>query len=133
MVSVKSGYDPEEHFALGRALAPLREDGVLLIGSDLTYHNMRGMNQDSSTAGARAFTQYLDDAITLPDMRAREQRLLQWEHAPFARLAHPREDHLVPLFTVAGAAGDDKGLVLFSEDVLKVPMTSYVFGEIKAD
>ena len=130
MLSVKSDYDPAQHFALGRALAPLRDEGVLIVGSGLTYHNMRGFNRDASTADAEIFTHYLSEAVALDDLRMREQRLLDWERAPRARIAHPREDHLMPLLVAAGAAGSDQGRVLFAETVMKIPMTSYVFGEI---
>ncbi len=133
MVSVKSNYDPAEHLALGHALQPLREEGVLIVGSGLTYHNMSGFGRDDSAPVAKAFTQYLDEAITGADARAREEMLLRWTSGPSARLAHPREDHLMPLLTAAGAAGDDKGRVLISETVMKIPMTSYVFGDVRID
>jgi aromatic ring-opening dioxygenase catalytic subunit (LigB family) len=130
MVSIHSGYDPRDHLALGRALAPLRDDGVLIVGSGLTYHNMRGFNRDSSTEDAEAFTRYLNEAISLEDAHQRDDRLIHWESAPRARSAHPREDHLMPLLVAAGAAGGDAGQVLFSEQVMKIPMTSYGFGEL---
>ena len=130
MLSVKSDYDPKEHLALGRALAPLRDEGVLIVGTGLNYHNMRGFNRDSSTADAEVFTQYLSEAVALEDARERDERLLHWHLAPRARIAHPREDHLMPLLVAAGAAGGDKGRVLFAESIMKIPMTSYVFGEI---
>jgi len=130
MVSIKSSYDPAEHLALGQALAPLRDEGVLIVGSGLTYHNMQGFGRDSSTPDAEAFTRYLNEAIALKDTRARDEKLFHWENAPRARVAHPREDHLLPLLASAGAAGSDPGRVLFAENVLKIPMTSYAFGEI---
>jgi aromatic ring-opening dioxygenase catalytic subunit (LigB family) len=130
MLSVRSDYDARVHLAVGRALAPLRDEGVLIVGSGLTYHNMRGFDRDSSTADAAVFTQYLSETVALEDGRARDERLLHWERAPRARIAHPREDHLMPLLVAAGAAGGDKGRVLFAEHVLKIPMTSYVFGEL---
>ena len=130
MVSIKTGYDPEQHLALGRAIAPLRDDGVLVIGSGLTYHNMRGFNQDRATGDAETFTRYLDDAVALGEPSLRDAQLRDWAQAPRARLAHPREDHLMPLLVAAGAAGRDTGRVLFAETVMKVPMTSYVFGDL---
>jgi len=132
MISIKSGYDPGEHVALGRALAPLRDQGVLIVGSGLTYHNMRGFNQERSTPDAEAFTRYLNDAIALEDVHERDEKLLHWESAPRARSAHPREDHLMPLLVAAGAADSDVGEVLFSEYVMNIPMTSYAFGQISA-
>jgi aromatic ring-opening dioxygenase catalytic subunit (LigB family) len=133
MISIKSGYDPKEHLALGRALAPLRDRGALIVGSGLTYHNMRGFNQDRSTADAIAFTRYLNEAIALEDVQERDERLLHWESAPRARSAHPQEDHLMPLLVAAGAAGGDVGRVLFTEQVMKIPMTSYGFGKIAGE
>jgi aromatic ring-opening dioxygenase catalytic subunit (LigB family) len=130
MVSIKASYDPAEHLALGQALAPLRDEGVLIIGSGLTYHNMQGFGRDSSTPDAESFTHYLNEAIALKDTRVRDEKLLHWESAPRARLAHPREDHLLPLLASAGAAENDPGRVLFAESVMKIPMTSYAFGEI---
>lgn len=132
MISVKSSYDPAQHLALGRALTPLRDEGVLILGSGLTYHNMRGFGRDSSTADAEAFTNYLNDALALKDAGERDEKLLHWRSAPGAQLAHPREDHLLPLLVSAGAAGSDPGRVLFSESVMKIPMTSYVFGDIRS-
>jgi aromatic ring-opening dioxygenase catalytic subunit (LigB family) len=130
MLSIKSNYNAAEHLALGRALAPLRDEQVLIVGSGLTYHNMQGFGRDSSTAVAQSFTNYLNDAITLSDGKERDQRLLHWESAPQARLAHPHEDHLLPLLAAAGAAGSDSGQVLFDENIMKIPMTSYAFGNI---
>jgi aromatic ring-opening dioxygenase catalytic subunit (LigB family) len=133
MVSMKSSYDPAEHLAMGRALAPLRDEGVLIIGSGLTYHNMRGFGLDSSTRVAEVFAHYLEEAIAQQDVAVRDEKLLRWEAAPSARQAHPREDHLMPLLVAAGAAGSDPGRVLFTERVMEIPMTSYVFGEINLD
>jgi len=131
MLSVRSNYDPREHLALGRALAPLRDEGVLIVGSGLTYHNMRGFNRNSSTADAEVFTRYLSEAVALENAGARDEALLHWERAPRSRIAHPREDHLMPLLVAAGAADGDQGSILFAENVMKIPMTSYVFGEIR--
>lgn len=132
MLSMKSNYDPAEHLRLGQALAPLRDEGVLIVGSGLTYHNMRGFGRDESTPVAEAFERWLNGAISQPDARVRDAMLLDWEKGPGARQAHPREDHLLPLMVVAGAAGADPGRALFIEHVMKVPMASYEFGAVKA-
>lgn len=128
MLSMKSDYDPAEHLRVGRALAPLRDEGVLIVGSGLTYHNMRGFGRDASTPVAAAFEAWLNGAISQPDPRLRDAMLLDWESGPGARQAHPREDHLIPLMVVAGAAGEDTGRALFVDHVMKVPMASYEFG-----
>ncbi len=127
MLSLKKSYDPREHIRIGAALAPLRDEGVLIIGSGLTYHNMRGFGRDESTSVADAFERFLGHAITQePDER--NALLAQWERAPHARAAHPREDHLLPLMVVAGAAGADRGHTVFRDHAMKVPMASYEFG-----
>ena len=128
MLSLKAGYDPGEHIRVGQVLAPLRDEGVLILGSGLTYHNMRGFGRDESTAVADAFEDYLHAAVTAPNAHVRNDMLEHWQMAPGARLAHPQEDHLLPLMVVAGAAGDDIGHRLFVDHVMKVAMASYEFG-----
>jgi aromatic ring-opening dioxygenase catalytic subunit (LigB family) len=128
LLSMKSGYDAAEHIRVGQMLAPLRDEGVLILGSGLTYHNMRGFGNPASTPVARAFEHYLNDAVTQPDAAVRNKMLVDWESAPKARLAHPQEDHLIPLMVVAGAAGADRGERIFVDHVMAVDMASYQFG-----
>lgn len=128
LVSMKSTYDPFEHIRLGEALAPLRDEGVLIIGSGLTYHNMRGFGRHESYKPSVKFEQYLNAAIADHDPQRRNRALLNWEQAPFARLVHPREDHLIPLMVVAGAAGKDTGQRIFIDTAFEVVMASYRFG-----
>jgi len=128
LLSMKSGYDAAEHLRVGQMLAPLREEGVLIVGSGLTYHNMRGFGNPASTPVASAFENYLNDAVTQPDAAVRNRMLVDWQSAPYARQAHPREDHLIPLMVVAGAAGADRGARIFVDHVMSVAMASYRFG-----
>ena len=128
LLSLKSSYDPTEHLAVGRALEALRDEGILIIGSGLTYHNMRGFRQPGSMPVSEAFEGYLNDAIADPDPRSRNGKLERWETGPSARAAHPREDHLLPLMVVAGAAGHDVGRRVFVDHVMGVAMASYRFG-----
>lgn len=128
MLSLKSSYDAGEHIMAGQALASLREEGVLIIGSGLTYHNMRGFRHAESTPIAQAFETYLSKAIGQADANRRNEMLVNWQSAPGARQSHPREDHLLPLMVVAGAAGDDNGRTVFIDHVMEVPMATYAFG-----
>jgi aromatic ring-opening dioxygenase catalytic subunit (LigB family) len=128
MLSMKSSYDPEEHIRVGQALSSLRDEGVLIMGSGMTYHNMRGMGRDESTPIAEVFQSYLNSAIEQPDWRTRNDMLTHWEDAAGARLVHPQEDHLIPLMVVAGAAAEDSGRIAFVDHAFKVPMASYEFG-----
>ncbi len=126
-LSLKSNYDPQEHIRLGEALRPLRDEGVLIIGSGLSYHNMRGFGSSSADAVSKQFGAWLEQTVRLKDPKQRENNLLQWEKAPAARQAHPREDHLLPLMVVAGAAGVDPGQLDFVDHVMGVDMASYRF------
>jgi aromatic ring-opening dioxygenase catalytic subunit (LigB family) len=105
--------DPDTHLALGRALAPLRDESVLILGSGMSYHNVSRLMRRQGRIESEAFDAWLRDAATsAPDQRS--ERLADWQVAPYARIAHPREDHLLPLMVIAGAAGDDRGEVAFS-------------------
>jgi aromatic ring-opening dioxygenase catalytic subunit (LigB family) len=128
LLSMKSGYNAAEHIRVGQVLAPLREEGILILGSGLTYHNMRGFGNPASTPVAKAFENYLNEAITQTDEAVRDKMLVDWAHAPSARQAHPREDHLIPLMVVAGAAGADSGERIFLDHAMAVDMASYQFG-----
>ena len=127
-VSLKRSLSPAEHWALGNALAPLRDEGVFIVGSGFSYHSMGGFNCDGGRKHAEAFTTWLDQAVLAPASE-RQQMLLQWEEAPSARACHPREEHLLPLMVAVGAAaGDTKTSILFAGNVLGVPSRSYLFG-----
>lgn len=103
-LSLLHGLAPAAHLALGRALAPLRQEGVLIVGSGLSYHNLRAFHAAGRAASA-AFDAWLQQTMALGGA-AREAALLDWEAAPAARAAHPREEHLLPLMVAVGAAGD---------------------------
>lgn len=127
-MSIKRNYDPLDHIKLGEALKPLRDEGVLIIGSGLSYHNMRGFGSVQALAVSQLFGRWLGETIAIPDQAERDKALLVWEQAPAARQAHPREDHLIPLMAVSGAAGRDLGRTVFIDHVFGVDMASYQFG-----
>jgi aromatic ring-opening dioxygenase catalytic subunit (LigB family) len=126
-LSLRAGLDPAEHLALGRALAPLRDEGVLIVGSGMSYHNMRGFMQPGSLAHSERFDGWL--AKTVSDTpAARNAALAAWTQAPSAREVHPREEHLLPLMVTAGAAGDDLGKQVFRDQVMGVAVSAVQFG-----
>lgn len=127
-LSLKVNLDPAEHFKVGKLLAPLREEGVLIIGSGLSYHNLRAFFHGGGPT-SEMFEAWLTGAV-MSEPLARKEHLLHWTEAPGARLAHPREDHLMPLMVVAGAAGKDEGKRIFLDNAFGVAMASYLFGEI---
>ncbi len=102
--------DPAELFELGRALAPLRDEGVLILGSGFSTHNLSEMNLGAPDTGeppswSSEFDDWLDRTLTAGDIDA----LIDFqEKAPAASLAHPRTEHFAPLFVALGAAIDDE-------------------------
>lgn len=117
-LSLKRGLDPEEHLRAGRALSALRSEGVFIVGSGMSYHNMGAFfgRVATITADSRAFQDWIVSTVTAaPAERAR--RLADWLSAPAARACHPREEHLLPLMVVAGAAEGATGQVPY-EDLL---------------
>lgn len=128
-LSLKSGLSPEEHLALGRALAPLRREGVLIVGSGMSFHNMRRFRFDDSVLDQDSvrFDEWLSETVGMP-ADIREQRLIEWAAAPGGRASHPREEHLLPLHVVAGAAGDDNGQQVFQDRVIGSIQSAFLFG-----
>jgi aromatic ring-opening dioxygenase catalytic subunit (LigB family) len=128
-LSLKSGYDPAAHLAAGRALAPLRDEGVLVVGSGLSYHNLHERGPSRGPA-SREFEAWLTTALVDAPMEERSELLLDWEKAPSARASHPEEDHLIPLLVAVGAAERDHGVRTYHEDefVGALSVSSYRFG-----
>lgn len=103
-LSVQPGMDTAHHVALGRAIAPLREEGVLIIGSGHMTHNLRDYMMSWRGVHSDAYAQAFRDWIAERLETGREAELLQWETlAPHARRAHPTPEHFLPLFVAFGA------------------------------
>lgn len=127
-LSIYQHLDPATHYALGKALAALRDQGVLIIGSGFSYHNMRGYNTQAAIETSAKFDDWLTKSVTLTDDAEREKQLTHWENAPEARSCHPRSEHLVPLFVAAGAAHDAQAKCDFKGQVLGVTTSCFRFG-----
>jgi aromatic ring-opening dioxygenase catalytic subunit (LigB family) len=127
-VSLRKGYSPAEHFALGRALAPLRDEGVLILGSGLSYHNLRLFGPQAKVP-SEAFDAWLGEVLERGP-EARTAALLDWESAPYARVCHAEEDHLVPLFAALGAAEGERSRRIYHDVGLMggVTASSWQFG-----
>lgn len=130
-LSLKRGLDPAEHLAMGRALAPLRDEGVLVIGSGLSYHNLRAFGPAGRDASA-AFDAWLQRVLAT-DPVTRVAALTDWEQAPAARAAHPREEHLLPLMAAVGAAENDAATRVYYETDFSggITVSSFMFGRDK--
>jgi len=124
-LSLDQGLDAARHLAMGRALAPLRDEGVLLIGAGMSFHNLRALGDPRALAPSEAFDDWLSQAAALPG-DARAVALADWAHAPAARICHPREEHLLPLMVASGAA-EGPGTRIFHEIVLQVAISGFRF------
>lgn len=129
-LSLNRSLDAATHLRIGRALAPLRAEEVLIVGSGMSYHNLRDFYADDSRVRqvARDFDDWLNEAVTEPDPAERERKLAAWHQAPGARQAHPRPEHLIPLMVAAGAAGEDPGKRTYNAPLLGKPISGFQFG-----
>jgi aromatic ring-opening dioxygenase catalytic subunit (LigB family) len=126
-VSLVEGLDPAQHIAMGRALAPLRRDNVLIVGSGMSFHNLRALFSGGPLDRAGAFDRWLNDAVT-GDPAQRDARLAAWASAPEARFAHPREEHLLPLMVAAGAAEGELATRVYNESIMGAVTSGFRFG-----
>jgi aromatic ring-opening dioxygenase catalytic subunit (LigB family) len=130
-LSLKRGLNPDEHLAIGRALAPLRDEDVFIIASGMTFHNLRAFWNPQANAVSETFDVWLRAAMS-QDRVERDAMLAHWADAPAARLAHPREEHLLPLMVAAGAAGSDRATLAFNGTMVGHRLSAYHFGTATA-
>ena len=124
-MSVDTNLDPKLHIAAGRALASLRDHGVVIIGSGMSFHNLKAFGDRRSTRPSQEFDDWLTSTLVQPG-EVRNKRLGDWAEAPGARAAHPRSEHLIPLMVAAGTS-DLPGKKIFGELVLEAAVSGYCF------
>jgi aromatic ring-opening dioxygenase catalytic subunit (LigB family) len=112
-LSLAASLDPALHLAAGQALSVLRDEGVLILGSGMSFHNLRAYLRPDTVERSHTFDAWLTKAVESPAAE-RNALLAEWRKAPFAAYAHPREEHLIPLMVAAGAGGDAKGTRVFT-------------------
>ena len=129
-LSIQSGKGARHHFEVGQALAPLRDQGVLILGSGNVTHSLRDMDRSGAEAPgdsfAKTFTDWLADAIAA----WRIEDVIDYRRlAPDAARHHPSEDHFLPLLSVLGAAGSDatRARVHASFSYRSLGMDAYAF------
>ena len=125
-MSVDLGLSPAQHLAAGKALTPLRDEGVLIIASGMSFHNMRGYGNPAFTEASVQFDAWLSDTLAQTGHN-RAEALEAWETAPAARLCHPEAEHLLPLMVAVGAADASPGEHIYQERVLEVEISGYRF------
>jgi aromatic ring-opening dioxygenase catalytic subunit (LigB family) len=126
-LALRFDLDPADHIRVGELIAPLRDEGVVIIGSGFSFHNFRSVTAAASSA---VFDGWLEDTLVGASPEERLDRLIHWNDAPAARAAHSREDHLLPLMVAVGAAGDDVGIRVYHQPDFMGAITasSYRFG-----
>jgi len=127
-LSLKRNLDATTHIRAGEALQSLREKGILIVGSGMSYHNMQGFFSGNQKSISDRFDEWLTEVTELENPQKRNSALGQWDRAPMARLVHPREEHLIPHMVASGAAGDDRGKKVFSDTVMGVTISAFRFG-----
>ena len=124
-MSVERGLDPKLHTEAGRALARLRDEGVMVVGSGMSFHNLKAFGSKPSTRPSQDFDAWLTATLMLPsDVRA--DRLAAWSDAPGAKVAHVTAEHLIPLMVAAGAS-DAPGQKIYGEIVLEAAVSGFRF------
>ena len=128
-LSVQSGLDAAHHVAMGRALAPLRGEGVLVLGSGGIVHNLRELDWHGGGGAvmpwARAFNDWIADRVADRD----EAALVGWrERAPDPRRAHPTTEHFMPFFVALGGGGFPARRMDLGFDLGSLGMDGYAFG-----
>ncbi|KAI4387211.1 hypothetical protein MLD38_005060 [Melastoma candidum] len=103
-LSIQTHRDGTYHYNLGRALAPLKDDGILIVGAGGTTHSHRDISRgDSVPTWARDFDSWVKDAL----LEGTYEDINHYEKAPGAKLAHPTPEHFYPLHVALGAAGEN--------------------------
>lgn len=129
-LSVQPDQTPAYHIALGRKLAPLREEGVLIMGSGSAIHNLRALVRDGESSEPEPWAQAFDDWLSDTVEKGDEAELADYRaRAPYAREAHPTDEHFLPLHVAFGAAGEGaRGRALHRSFTLgNLSMASYAF------
>lgn len=127
-LSLVGGAAPQTHYDIGRALAPLRDEGVLIVGSGSATHNLRARPTPAPADWATQFVGWLD--VTLG--RGDDAALLDWKHvAPHAEINHPSSEHFDPIFVARGAAAGEVSTPLHvSYEFGSLSMNAYAFGAL---
>ncbi len=127
-VSMLRSCDPADHIAIGRSLKPLRDEGVLIVGSGLSFHNQRLPRGVGKVPSAEFDAWLYQEMTAAPEVR--RAAMLNWETAPAARICHEEEDHLVPLFVALGAAENEPATRIYhhTNEASGITVSNYKFG-----
>ncbi len=130
-ISLLSSMNPSAHIQIGRSLAKLREENILVLGSGFSFHNMKTFflpaTQEIQEKN-ESFEQWLVHTCSNREIKEkeREQRLIHWENAPAARFCHPREEHLLPLHVCYGLV-NSPATKMFSWKIMGKQVSAYLW------
>jgi aromatic ring-opening dioxygenase catalytic subunit (LigB family) len=124
-MSLDASLDPELHLQAGQALAPLRAEGVLILCTGMSFHNLRAFGDPRVLLPSLQFDNWLNASIDSP-AQARRVALTHWHEAPSARICHPRSEHLLPLMVAAGTS-PAAGRRVYNEQVLGSMISGFRF------
>jgi 4,5-DOPA dioxygenase extradiol len=134
-VSLFDSEDPDQHYALGRALSSLRDENIVIIGSGMAVHNLRDMwrafQQPDPMPYSITFDQALKEAVEQP-VEERQKAMSELLKRNDARRAHPTFEHLLPVHIAAGAAGEDVGKQTWTLPEGSLSWGQFRFGEVPA-
>lgn len=130
-LSLLSSLDAQSHIQIGKALAELRKENVLVIGSGFSFHNMKAFfSSDINETDSKnnAFQDWLIDSVTNPNISVaeKEKKLIAWHNAPSASYCHPREEHLLPLHICFGLSYSN-AKVVFDDDVARKRVCAFLW------
>jgi aromatic ring-opening dioxygenase catalytic subunit (LigB family) len=131
-VSLYHNEDPLAHYRLGEAVAALRDENIVIIGTGMTVHNLRDMRTAFGRAQPLPYAVSFDNALkeaVEAEPSVRRERMAEVTKRPDARQAHPWMDHLMPVYVAAGAAGEDKGVQTWTMHEACFAWGQYRFGE----
>ena len=125
-LSMKKGLEVRAHIAAGVALQSLRDEGVLIVGSGMSWHNMQAFDP-AYLERSRIFDHWLNATLGENDATRRESLLENWQDAPEGRTAQPYPDHLLPLMVAAGAGRAARATRDFTDVVMGVQVSAWRF------
>ncbi|KAI1140639.1 LigB-domain-containing protein [Hypoxylon sp. FL0543] len=134
-VSLYANQDVDMHYRLGQAVASLRDENIVIIGAGMSVHNLRDLYATRGNPRPMPYTvsfdEALKDAVESPPSE-RQARMREVAKRPDARQAHPRFDHLMPVYVAAGAAGDDAGKRTWTLHEGSMGWAQYRFGQVSS-
>ena len=132
-ISLLKNLDPKKHIEMGKALSSLMNENILILGSGMSFHNLKILlsgseRADSDNAKNKEFDDWLVNVCAGDKLNnvEKEKALIEWIKAPSARFCHPREEHLIPLHVCYGIKNKKADLV-FNDNVIGKKVSAFLW------